>query len=189
MSAARPTDPRRLDMVGFAIAAGRLSGDWPLSELPRLQQDALPLGKNSPNQSVCWSAIGERRAASGGDDEIRLRLHASTALQLTCQRCLQPMTVNLDVQPTIRFVYGEVQAQALDENSDEDVLALPPSLDLRALIEDELILALPLIPRHDACPLPLSAGSAELADGGPEARPFAALAALRRGDKGGGKAS
>jgi len=69
------------------------------------------------------------------------------------------------------------------------VLALLPSLDLRALVEDELILALPLIPRHDTCPLPLpmSAGSAELAADGPPAHPFAALAALRRGDKAGGK--
>lgn len=189
MSTARPTDPRRLDVAAFALAAGRLTGEWPLAELPRLLQDALPVGKDGSAQLVCWSATGERRSASAGDDQIRLHLHASTALQLTCQRCLQPMTVNLDVQATFRFVHGEDQAQALDEDSDEDVLALVPSLDLLALVEDELILALPLIPRHDECPLPLpmSAASAGLAADGPQAHPFAALAALRGSDKAGGK--
>jgi uncharacterized protein len=29
------------------------------------------------------------------------------------------------------------------------------ALDLRALVEDELILALPMVPRHDVCPEPL----------------------------------
>jgi len=191
MSSARATDPRRLDVAAFALCAGHLAGDWPLADLPRLLQDALPLGEDSPARSVHWSASGELRAASAGEDQIRLHLRAGTALQQTCQRCLQPMTVRLEVQPTFRFVRGEEQAQTLDEHSDEDVLALVPSLDLRALIEDEMILALPLIPRHERCPLPLptSAGPAQLLHDAAEAHPFAALAALRRGGKGGGKAT
>ena len=56
---------------------------------------------------------------------------------------------------SIRFVHGADLAQQLDEESEEDVLALSAALDLRELIEDELILALPLVPRHDVCPQPL----------------------------------
>ena len=126
---------------------------------------------------------------TGGEAEIRLQLQARTALQLTCQRCLQPMTVPLDVQPSLRFVHGEAQAEALDEDSDEDVLALTPSLDLLPLIEDELILALPLVPRHEVCPqpLPMSAGEDELAAADDAEHAFAGLASLLR--DGGGKPS
>jgi uncharacterized protein len=92
------------------------------------------------------------------------------------------MTVVLDVRPCLRFVQGEALAEQLDEDSEDDVLALGPPLDLHELIEDELILALPLVPRHDQCPQPLPMhhdGVQTPADETPT-HPFAALAALRR---------
>ena len=189
MSPSLKFDPHRLDMAAFAQADGWLEGDWPLARMPRLLQDALPLSTDSPAQQVRWSARGARRPVSGGEAEIRLHLQAHTALDLTCQRCLQPMTVQLQVQPTLRFVRGEDRAEALDEDSDEDVLALTPSLDLLSLVEDELILALPLVPRHGACPqpLPMSAGEQDLQDGDGGEHAFAALASLRRDGPGGGR--
>ncbi|MDP1159869.1 YceD family protein, partial [Klebsiella variicola] len=59
--------------------------------------------------------------------------------------------------------------------------ALPRHLDARELIEDELLLALPLVPRHANCPQPLP-GAGEQAEPEAEQRPnpFAALAALKR---------
>jgi len=189
MSSPLKFDPHRLDMAAFAQAEGWLEGEWPLARMPRLLQDALPPGADSTAQQVRWSARGARRPVTGGEAETRLHLQAHTALQLTCQRCLQPMTVQLQVQPTLRFVRGEDRAEALDEDSDEDVLALTPSLDLLPLIEDELILALPLVPRHDACPqpLPMSAGEQDLQDGDSGDHAFAALASLRRDGPGGGR--
>ena len=61
------------------------------------------------------------------------------------------------------------------------LLALPPTLDLIELLEDELLLALPLVPRHEACPepLPMSAGEVSEGEADDEPHPFAALAALR----------
>jgi uncharacterized protein len=47
------------------------------------------------------------------------------------------------------------------------------------LVEDELILSLPIVPRHDQCPDPLPMPVDEL-DEGPAAHPFQALAALKR---------
>jgi len=133
-------DPRRLDVAAFAQAEGRLDGEWPLAALTRLLQDALPLSADSPATVVAWSARGSRKAVTGGDPEIRLLLRAHTALQMSCQRCLQPVTVELDVQPRLRFVRGEQLAETLDEGSeDEDVLALTATLDLQALVEDERV--------------------------------------------------
>jgi uncharacterized protein len=182
MSSLHAFDPHRLDMAGFSLADGRLDGEWPQARLPRLLQDALPLSADSPAPSVIWSACGSRKAVVGGEAEIRLHLQARTAVQLTCQRCLQPMQLQLDVRPSLRFVHGEAQAEALDEDSDEDVLALTPALDLLPLIEDELILALPLVPRHETCPqpLPMSAGEEELQEAGDGEHAFAGLAALLR---------
>jgi uncharacterized protein len=174
----RSFDPRHLDVAAFAQAAQRLAGQWPLREFKRLLLDALPVGSDDPAGSVTWSARGELRRAPGGGEEIWLHLTAGTSLRLACQRCLQPMTVALETRPRLRFVFGEEQAERLDEESDDDVLALDKALDLRDLVEDELILALPLVPRHDRCPVPLPAGAAE-AEAQPR-HPFAALAVLRQ---------
>jgi uncharacterized protein len=191
MSSLRAFDPHRLDVTAFSLAEARLDGEWPLARMPRLLQDALPLSADSPAQSVLWSARGSSKAVAGGEPEVRLHLQARTALQLSCQRCLQPVTVRLEVQPSLRFVRGEAQAEALDEDSDEDVLALPLALDLLPLIEDELILALPLVPRHELCPqpLPMSAGQEDLEQADDSEHAGAGLASLLRDGRGGGKAN
>jgi uncharacterized protein len=94
------------------------------------------------------------------------------------------MTVPLHVGRRFFFVPGEEAAAALDEDSEDDVLALTPSFDLHVLVEDELLLALPIVPRHDVCPVPVplvfedDGSAAEPAD-----HPFAALAALKGGAK------
>ena len=75
--------------------------------------------------------------------------------------------------------------RSLDEHSEDDVLALSPAFDMAGLVEDELLLALPLVPKHEHCPVPLLApGSGD--EGGIETpHPFAVLAGL----KGGGRPS
>lgn len=185
----RPPDPRRLDVVAFARAGGALRGEWPLTGMTRLLQDAWPLAADSPAQQVAWSVQGEQRSAGSGEAQIRLHLQARTALRLTCQRCLQPVSVALDVAPTLRFVRDEALAERLDEEGEEDVLALSAALDLRELAEDELILALPLVPRHERCPQPLPMPAAALGEeaGSAPAGAFAGLAGLLKKvpDKGG----
>ena len=92
------------------------------------------------------------------------------------------MHVALEAERRIYFVEGEAAAAALDAETDDDVLALAPSLDVAELIEDELLLSLPLVPRHDNCPEPLPRPFVDVephAD--PADSPFAALAALKRG--------
>jgi uncharacterized protein len=99
--------------------------------------------------------------------------------------------VPLAIDQRLRFVRGEAQAEALDAEIEEDVLALSKSLDLRELVEDELLLALPIVPRHGVCPqpLPLLQGDAAPPDEVPEREnPFAALQGLKLStpDSGGG---
>jgi uncharacterized protein len=62
---------------------------------------------------------------------------------MECQRCLTPVDVPLDVERSFRFVADEATAEALDDECDEDLLALSREFDLRELIEDELLMACP----------------------------------------------
>lgn len=172
--APKPFDPLRLDVEAFARAGAGLAGAWPLAELPRL---ASLLADSTA--SVSWRADGERRRAAGGDMQTWLRLRAAARLSLTCQRCLAPLEELLELDRRLRFAADEAEAAALDAEIEEDVLALGGSLDLRALVEDELLLALPLVPRHDRCPRPIELpADGQAAE--PPTQPFAALAALKR---------
>jgi len=175
-------DPARLDVAAFAKAQAALDGRLRLARLERLGSATLAPADGEAGE-VAWSVRGLWRQPTGGEPEIRLHLVARATVHLSCQRCLQPVAQELEVDRTIRFVPGEERAAQLDEELEEDVLALPRTLDLPALIEDELILALPIVPMHEACPQPLSydADAAAETDEGVEERPnpFAALAALK----------
>ncbi|WP_425261540.1 YceD family protein [Rubrivivax sp. RP6-9] len=181
----RPFEARRLDVRAFAAAAAALQGTLPQADLPRLAESTLALPGDGALPPVAWSARGEQRPVTGGEPEVWLHLQAETAVWLQCQRCLQPLHAPLAVARWFRFVATEEEAERLDEASEDDVLVLPRSLDAQELLEDELILALPLVPRHDACPqpLPTSVGEEAIEDDAPN--PFAALAALKRPPPGG----
>ena len=122
----------------------------------------------------------------GGQPEVWLHLEVSAGISLECQRCLRPAAKTLAVGRSLRFVADEAAAAELDAEMDDDVLVLTRALNLQELVEDELLLALPIVPRHDVCPQPLQVSGAEPAEQ-PEPRqnPFAALEALKRGRSGG----
>lgn len=182
--AKRSLDPCHLDVAAFAEAAGELRGLMPLPGLLRLAEVAHPQAEVANEEPASWEARGEWRKAASGPTQIWLHLNARARLQLVCQRCLEPVAWALDAQRSFRFVEGEAAAAELDAQCEDDVLALTRELDLRELVEEELLLCLPLVPKHEHCPRPLPEASA---DAGPErANPFAALAALKRGAAKGG---
>lgn len=176
----RHPNPRRLDVAAVAADGLVLDGRWPLSGFARLSEDAAQDG------DVTWSVSGQRRAVAGGQPQTWLHLAAQARVWLECQRCLQPVALDLEVARWLHFVADEATAEALDAESEEDVLALPRSLDLHELVEDELLLALPLVPMHARCPqpLPMAAGEAAVE---PAPNPFAALAGLKPARKGRGR--
>jgi uncharacterized protein len=174
-------DPLRLDVAAFAAEGARIEGQWEGDALPRLAASSSP-PQDTPLSAIRWRAEGRRVAVTGSEPELWLHLSAQVPVWLTCQRCLRPFEVPIEVDRSLRFVRGEAEAEALDAELDEDVLALPRSLDLRELVEDELLLALPLVPRHDACPAPLhfSAEPGEEEQAPERDNPFAVLQTLKR---------
>ncbi|MEO8310570.1 MAG: YceD family protein [Caldimonas sp.] len=183
-SSSRDLDPRRLDVAAFSAAGAELAGDWRADRLPRLLAATLAPDDGTPRPGVTWRASGERRGLVGAGTQPSLAIEAETDVTLECQRCLQPMRVPLRATRRIFFVDGEDEAAALDADSEDDVLALAPALDLAELIEDELLLALPLVPRHEHCPVPLPRALVEDSPpNDPADNPFAVLAALKRGPR------
>lgn len=174
----------RLDINAFAKQQGRLEGDEPLARFARLAREQAA---GAPEALVRWRADGEWQAESGSTGHASagrawLHLHASVDLTLTCQRCLQPALIPVQADRSFRFVADEATAAAEDEDSDEDVLVASRDFDLHELVEDELLMAVPMVPMHEQCPdtVRLSASSPEFEAGGSEkANPFAALASLR----------
>jgi uncharacterized protein len=113
-----------------------------------------------------------------------LHLRADARVPLTCQRCLGPVQTPIEVDRWFRFVADEATAEAQDDDSEEDLLALEPRPSLIEIIEDELIMSLPLVPVHERCPQPLPDGGGSQAEGdqggGSERpHPFAGLAKLK----------
>ena len=146
-------DPLRLDVRACARESATLSGSTALADMPRLaaEQHAPPGG---PGPEVSWTLTGLIKDLRGGAHQTWLQVSAQTRLGMVCQRCLEPMSQALQVDRPFRFVSNEQAADAEDDQAEEDLLVASPAFDAMTLIEDELILALPLVPRHDNCQPP-----------------------------------
>jgi len=172
---------QRLDLKAFAQAGGQLTGPTPLSNYERLLQEATrPAG----DRQVTWTAKGEMPVDASGQGQIWLHLQARLVLPLMCQRCLEVADTELAVERSFRFVLTDEQAEAEDELAEEDVLVLSREFNLQVLIEDELLMALPVVPRHEVCPkaVTLSVQDPEFdAAMAEKPKPFSALAGIKLG--------
>ena len=145
-------DVRRLDVKAFAQEGGQLEGRDALAAHSRLMAETQG---RAPDTMVVWSARGELRNPGHVQPQVWLQLHAQASLPLICQRCLATVDIPVVVDRSFRFVPDEQTAAAEDDESEEDLLALSADFDLMELIEDELLMELPVAPRHAVCPVPV----------------------------------
>lgn len=153
---ARTFVPRKLDMGAFLESGEALSGDLPVTELSRLAEGLCQDFDLASLPHVKWSAQGRLVPQRMSPPQMWLDLQAQAELVWECQRCLQPVTETVRISRSIRFAKDEAEAAVLDAESDEDVLALSRVFDLLELVEDELIMAQPIVPRHEVCPTDVS---------------------------------
>jgi uncharacterized protein len=174
-----PNSAQHLDVKAFATNQSTLSGEVDLHSMPRLRSDCAEeiAGK------ATWSAQGELRQASDGHDAAWMHLQAKTEVPLTCQRCLKTVMQTLEVDRSFRFVKDEATAEDQDDESEEDLLVVSKDFDLLALVEDELLMALPLVPMHAGCQSEHEPTSKDdsAADKDAKPNPFAVLATMRLG--------
>lgn len=173
--------PTHLDIRAFAQSRQQRRGVEPLSAYARLMGETQGRGGDHP---VTWSAQGELRHEGLPTAAHWLHVQVQATLPLTCQRCLDVVEVPLEVDRSFRFVADEATAEAEDDESEEDLLVASEDFDLHALVEDELILELPLIPSHVQCPAPLPGSAPDGASVVQEApkrpSPFAVLGQLKK---------
>ena len=155
-----------IDGFEFATAGARQQGRWPVRELPRLR-DMLA----SDAGEIAYELEGTR------DERGRpgLRLSLQGTLQLRCQRCLEPMPLEVRAEEVLVLAatQAEIDAEPAGAHAPDFVLA-GKEMPVRDLIEDQLILELPYAPRHEGC----AAGAGQHVD--EKISPFASLRGLMR---------
>ena len=169
----------RLNMQAFVQDGVPLAETTLLQNLVRLTKELEGVQNDS---AVHWTAKGELRAQPGAEPEVWLYLQAKADLPLTCQRCMGAVIAPVEVDQWYRFVATEDIAMAEDDQSEEDLLVMEPHFDLLAVLEDELLMALPLVPMHEQCPVTptRSAGGPGIAsESADKPNPFAVLAGLK----------
>jgi len=159
-----PFLPRALDQ--------RWEGELGAAELPRLRA-AAPADARISARVVLTVVRGDL-------GELRLRGSIAGEVGQECQRCLQPMIWPFRLEPDVVLVDPAGSPAALGD--EQDVLELGPDGLLRPadFVEEEILLALPLAPRHEHCAARLphefeAGGGDRTAD-----NPFAVLQELRK---------
>ncbi|WP_201574045.1 DUF177 domain-containing protein [Psychrobacter sp. H8-1] len=104
---------------------------------------------------------------------------------LTCQRCLQPVLIELTDDYDIALLNDDSQIRLIDDEQDhllldEIITEQTPErlLPLKKLVEDEILLKVPMAPKHDDCEM-ATTQFGEIPEEAESENPFAALAALK----------
>lgn len=183
--------PQKLDVGAFIESGEVLEGALPVADLSRLAAGLFAQADLASLPPVQWRAQGRVVKQRVGQPQLWLDVEVKGMFPWECQRCLHAVDLPIEVQRSIRFVEDEAAAANLDADCDDDVLAISRQFDLLELLEDELIMAQPLVPRHERCPTdverhmrsfdpdaPESSDSSESEGGKPN--PFAVLASLKK---------
>lgn len=153
------------DAFAFARDGRVLDGTLAVAELDRLHDLLAEIGGE-----VTFRLEGFK----GDSGEAMLHLEASGTIPLACQRCLEAVPCNLNVDALLELVLaGAELSQDELEDDTRDFLPVGRELDVVELVEDEILLALPVAPRHEKCGLPGAA------DAGERISPFAKLSGLK----------
>jgi len=161
-----------IDSLDFARNGQKISGEVQLAQLPRLL-DML----ESRNGIISYTVHGvvDKQGCRALDISI------TGSCQLRCQRCLNGMdyAIRLDTRLLLRV---QASLDALDDNGavieeEFDSILADVHLDVLDMLEDEILLSLPIAPKHKF-------GDCQATDGEDaweeERHPFAVLAKLKR---------
>lgn len=165
--------PVHIDPIRMAETRRLLEGRIALAEMARLSGSLL----DSEGEVTVSLEFG---VDSEGMRFMRGRIQAEVSLE--CQRCLETMRYPVDSEFSLALVRSTAEAEALPSHY-EPLLVEGEPLFLRDIIEDELLLALPIVPMHapEECSVGSSADEARKDTGATKKEsPFAVLADLKK---------
>jgi uncharacterized protein len=135
-----------IDAFEFCRNHGVREGVTPVAEMLRLGAD-------------CADSTGEIRWKIEGGETRQgypsMTLSVAGTVRLVCQRCLAPYSYEIDSSTMLVLGRDDADADQIEEILDDesiDVIVGSNCCDIRDLLEDEALLALPQAPKHDACP-------------------------------------
>lgn len=163
-----------IDSLEFARAERHLSGRVAVATLQRLA-DVLA----DRQGELAWSVRGELAPDNAGVRQAWLVITLAGELHLVCQRCLTSLPWQLDVETRLLLVppgkdWPDESLIGFEDGSNADPVEALMEQVLLDLVEDEVLLALPIAPRHESCAVPVHD------DGRLAASPFAGLSALKK---------
>ena len=141
-------DPRK-------AAEGRrtFAGTMPLERMPRL----APLLASADGEAAFTASFTFDKQA-----RVTIRIEVDAGLPLICQRSLEPYIEKVSRRSLLGVVEDLAEEGLMPENY-EPVLAQQGKLALLELVEDELLLGLPQVPRNpELDDITLSSGSPEI---------------------------
>lgn len=170
------TLPPELDVARLTESGAALHGALELARMGRLAAMASPAGDARAHVELHFRR--DERGRRLLDGHLRARLTGQ------CQRCLGPVELGLDHRFMIEFVWGLSQLPQVERGHSPYVLDRDQMVGLAELVEDELILAMPVVARHARnTPCRPPAHRADQIAGGDEAPvregPFAHLKTLK----------
>lgn len=126
----------------FAQNQLKLVDSFDVAMLPRISSTLLTHEK----VSIYFELTGATKQYR----QPSLQLIIKANLPVTCQRCLSDMVVNIDLH--FNYLIYNQSNDAQDDDDETDWLEANHEMDLLELIEDELLLAMPIAPSHiEAC--------------------------------------
>jgi uncharacterized protein len=150
--------PPLIDNIAFAKRGEHLAGVLPLVACSRLAELLASQAPNAANtlalsngavrdNNIHYTLDGEANAAG----QYFLHLTLTSNLTTFCQRCLEVMTLNLNLNFHYRISdvsSSHLEIDGTEDNDDYDLQEASQTMSLTSLIEDELIMALPIAPAH-----------------------------------------
>ena len=132
---------RRVDVFQLSRTGGEASGTVDARQLPRLADQALDDRPSTIRYRIQGTKDGRGRPA--------LDIAVEGEVHVACQRCLQPMTLPLARRTLLVVASTQAELEAWDRDEQEVALADHPA-SAADLVEDEVLLTLPLSPRHES---------------------------------------
>ena len=150
------TFPAQIEPFKWAEQGFTWSGTLPLSRLARISREAVGSIDDQLINVDCKLSMDAYHRIVWLDGNIE------TKVPMECQRCLDAVEIEQVLDFHLALIDDESLIERLDEDADFIVLGesefskkgdfdAPALIDLLALLEDELLLLMPLSPKHDAC--------------------------------------
>jgi uncharacterized protein len=135
---------RRFDAFALVARSGHIEGVVDPFDLERVRDDlGADEGGEIPQARIAWRLDGETDAL--GRAALRVTLDGEVPLQ--CQRCMRLFLLPVHQRNTVLLAHDDQELAYLDDNDEREVVLAAGPLDARELVEDELLLTLPYVPR------------------------------------------